>query len=108
EINICQHFDKFWLSIEKASTHLFLECTLFSKEHPVSTHTTIRRTSVPQIRASKGKGRIVSLTAYTSLMAKLMDDFVDLIVVGDSTGMVAYGMESTLQVTLEMMINHGK
>ena len=74
----------------------------------MSIHTTIHRTSVPQIRKSKGKGRIVSLTAYTSLMAKLMDDFVDLIVVGDSTGMVAYGMESTLQVTLEMMINHGK
>ena len=74
----------------------------------MSTHTAIRRINVPQIRASKGKGRIVSLTAYTSLMAKLMDEFVDLIVVGDSTGMVAYGMESTLQVTLEMMINHGK
>lgn len=74
----------------------------------MSTHTAVRRTTVPQIRASKGKGRIVSLTAYTSLMAELMDDFVDLIVVGDSTGMVAYGMESTLQVTLDMMINHGK
>lgn len=74
----------------------------------MSTHTTLKRITVPQIRASKGKGRIVSLTAYTSLMAELMDDFVDLIVVGDSTGMVAYGMESTLQVTLDMMINHGK
>lgn len=74
----------------------------------MSTHTAVRRTTVPHIRASKGKGRIVSLTAYTSLMAQLMDDLVDLIVVGDSTGMVAYGMESTLQVTLEMMIQHGR
>jgi len=78
----------------------------------MSTHTTVRRITVPQIRAvkaqGKGAGRIVSLTAYTSLMAKLMDDYVDLIVVGDSTGMVAYGMESTLQVGLDMMIAHGK
>lgn len=74
----------------------------------MSAHATTRRTGVPQIRKSKGRGRIVSLTAYTSLMAALMDEVVDLIVVGDSAGMVAYGMQSTLQVTLEMMINHGK
>jgi len=40
-------------------------------------------------------------------MAELMDPFVDLIIVGDSTGMVAYGYDSTLPVTLDMMINHG-
>lgn len=74
----------------------------------MSAHAAIRRTGVPQIRKSKGRGRIVSLTAYTSLMAELMDEVVDLIIVGDSAGMVAYGMQSTLQVTLEMMINHGK
>jgi 3-methyl-2-oxobutanoate hydroxymethyltransferase len=74
----------------------------------MSTHTVVSRITVPQIRASKGKGRIVSLTAYSSLMARLMDDYVDLIVVGDSVGMVAYGMPSTLPVTLDMMIAHGK
>lgn len=55
----------------------------------------------------KGRGSIVSLTAYTKPMAELMDPFVDLIIVGDSTGMVAYGFDSTLPVTLEMMIAHG-
>ena len=37
-----------------------------------------------------------------------MDEFVDLIIVGDSTGMVAYGMNSTLSVSVDMMIDHGK
>lgn len=74
----------------------------------MSTHATSQRINIPQIKSMKGKGRIVSLTAYTTPMAKLMDEFVDLIIVGDSTGMVAYGMSSTLQVTLAMMINHGK
>jgi ketopantoate hydroxymethyltransferase (EC 2.1.2.11) len=56
----------------------------------------------------KGVSPIVSLTAYTSLTAVLLDDHVDLILVGDSLGMVLYGMESTLGVTLEMMIAHGQ
>ncbi len=55
----------------------------------------------------KGKGSIVSLTAYTKPMAQLMDPFVDLIIVGDSTGIIAYGFDSTLPVTLNMMIAHG-
>lgn len=40
-------------------------------------------------------------------MAGLMDDAVDVLLVGDSLGMVLYGMDSTLAVTLEMMIAHG-
>ena len=67
-----------------------------------------KRITVPQIRAMKGGTPIVSLTAYTSLTAVLLDDHVDLILVGDSLGMVLYGMESTLGVTLEMMIAHGQ
>ncbi|MDZ3837805.1 MAG: 3-methyl-2-oxobutanoate hydroxymethyltransferase [Rhodospirillales bacterium] len=67
-----------------------------------------KRITVPQIRAMKGETPIVSLTAYTSLTAVLLDDSVDLLLVGDSLGMVLYGMESTLGVTLEMMIAHGK
>ncbi|MFA6994733.1 MAG: 3-methyl-2-oxobutanoate hydroxymethyltransferase [Candidatus Paceibacterota bacterium] len=74
----------------------------------MSTHATSQRITIPQIRSTKGRGRLVSLTAYTTPMAKLMDEFVDIIIVGDSTGMVAYGMDSTLPVTLDMMINHGK
>jgi 3-methyl-2-oxobutanoate hydroxymethyltransferase len=40
-------------------------------------------------------------------MAKLLDPHIDVFIVGDSVGMVLYGMDSTLGVTLDMMINHG-
>lgn len=63
--------------------------------------------TVPDIMARKGGEPIVCLTAYTTPMAKLLDPHVDLLLVGDSLGMVYYGMESTLGVTVAMMINHG-
>jgi 3-methyl-2-oxobutanoate hydroxymethyltransferase len=75
----------------------------------VSVESRQKRITVPQIRAMKGSGTpVVSLTAYTSLTAVLLDDSVDLLLVGDSLGMVLYGMESTLGVTLDMMIAHGQ
>lgn len=55
----------------------------------------------------KGGEPIVCLTAYSTPMAKLLDPIADLLLVGDSLGMVIYGFESTLPVTLEMMIAHG-
>ncbi len=67
-----------------------------------------KRMTVPQITAMKGGTPIVCLTAYTSLTAVLLDDSVDLLLVGDSLGMVLYGMDSTLGVTLDMMIAHGQ
>lgn len=54
------------------------------------------------------KRPIVCLTAYTKPIAKLIDKFVDIILVGDSLGTVIYDFESTREVTLEMMINHAK
>lgn len=51
---------------------------------------------------------IVCLTAYTAQMARLVDPYVDLLLVGDSLGMVLYGFENTLSVTLDMMIAHGR
>ena len=63
--------------------------------------------TVPNIRERKGGDPIVSLTAYSAPMASLLDPYVDLFIVGDSVGMVFYGMDSTLDVTLEMMIGHG-
>lgn len=66
--------------------------------------------TVPAIRARKvkmGAQPVVCLTAYTKPMAQLLDPHVDLILVGDSVGMVVYGFESTLPVTLDMMIDHG-
>ncbi len=60
------------------------------------------------IRARKGGEPIVCLTAYTTPMAQLVDRSCDLVLVGDSVGMVLHGLPSTLGVTLEMMIMHGK
>jgi 3-methyl-2-oxobutanoate hydroxymethyltransferase len=63
--------------------------------------------TVPELIARKGKDPIVCLTSYHAHTAKLIDPHVDLLLVGDSLGMVMYGMETTLGVTLEMMIAHG-
>jgi 3-methyl-2-oxobutanoate hydroxymethyltransferase len=64
--------------------------------------------TVADIRAQKGGDPLVCLTAYTSLTAQLLDDHTDLLLVGDSLGMVLYGLDDTLGVTLDMMIAHGK
>jgi 3-methyl-2-oxobutanoate hydroxymethyltransferase len=64
--------------------------------------------TVADVRAQKGGEPLVCLTAYTSLTAQLLDDYTDLLLVGDSLGMVLYGLDDTLGVTLDMMIAHGK
>jgi len=74
----------------------------------VSVHKQWKKVTVPEIRGRKGGEPIVCLTAYTSLTAVLLDEHVDLMLVGDSLGMVLYGMDSTLGVTLDMMIAHGQ
>jgi 3-methyl-2-oxobutanoate hydroxymethyltransferase len=66
------------------------------------------RITIPDIRARKGGEPIACLTAYTAPVAKLLDPHLDLLLVGDSLAMVIYGMDSTLGVTLEMMIAHGR
>jgi 3-methyl-2-oxobutanoate hydroxymethyltransferase len=63
--------------------------------------------TVPRFAARKGAEPLVCLTAYTAPMARLLDPEVDMLLVGDSLGMVIYGFDSTLPVTLEMMIAHG-
>ena len=68
----------------------------------------VRRMTVPQFAARKRGDKIVMLTAYTTPMARNMDGHVDALLVGDSLGMVVYGMDDTLGVTLDMMINHGR
>lgn len=60
------------------------------------------------IRAMKGKTPIVSLTAYTTSMAQVLDPHCDFVLVGDSVGMVLHGLPSTLGVTMEMMILHAQ
>lgn len=74
----------------------------------MSAHTQTRRITVPQIRAHKNNSPVVALTCYHAHTARLLDEHVDIMLVGDSLGMVMYGLESTLGVTLDMMVSHGK
>jgi 3-methyl-2-oxobutanoate hydroxymethyltransferase len=67
-----------------------------------------RRLTVPEITQRKGGEKLVCLTAYTAPMAALLDEHVDLLLVGDSVGMVLHGLPTTLGVTLEMMILHAQ
>ncbi|MDI7863812.1 3-methyl-2-oxobutanoate hydroxymethyltransferase [Rhizobiaceae bacterium n13] len=67
-----------------------------------------KRLSTANITALKGVRPIVSLTAYTTPVARLLDPHCDLLLVGDSLGMVLYGMDTTVGVTMEMMIAHGQ
>lgn len=69
---------------------------------------TVRRLAAPDIAVRKGGVPIVCLTAYTAPMAELLDDHCDLLLVGDSLGMVVHGLPNTVGVTLEMMILHGQ
>lgn len=62
----------------------------------------------PAIQGMKGGAPIVCLTAYDAPMARVVDLHCDLALVGDSLGMVVHGLDSTLGVTLEMMILHGR
>ena len=74
----------------------------------MSVHARTDRVTVPAIRAAKGDEPLVCLTAYTAPVASLLDPHCDMLLVGDSVGMVLYGMESTLGVTMDMMIAHGR
>jgi 3-methyl-2-oxobutanoate hydroxymethyltransferase len=73
----------------------------------MSAQNRVTRRTVSDIRMQKGGTPIVCLTAYTAPVAQWADEVADLILVGDSLGMVLYGFDSTLPVTLEMMIAHG-
>ena len=66
------------------------------------------RKTPSDIQAMKGSAAIVCLTAYSAPMAELLDTHCDLLLVGDSLGMVLYGMDSTNGVDLEMMVRHGQ
>lgn len=66
------------------------------------------RLTPADIRARKGGEPVVCLTAYTTPVAELVDRHCDLVLVGDSVGMVLHGLDSTLGVTMEMMILHGQ
>jgi 3-methyl-2-oxobutanoate hydroxymethyltransferase len=73
----------------------------------MSTQSEVRRLTAPDIRARKGGQPIVSLTAYHAHTAGIVDRHCDVILVGDSLGMVMHGLETTVPVTLDMMILQG-
>ena len=79
--------------------------TSTSRAHPLPEP--VRRLTVPGIARRKGAEPIVMLTAYTARMAQLLDKHCDLLLVGDSLGQVIYGLDTTVKVTLDMMIAHG-
>jgi 3-methyl-2-oxobutanoate hydroxymethyltransferase len=73
----------------------------------MSVQNAIRRLTAPDIRARKGGEPIVSLTSYHAHTARIVDTYCDVILVGDSLGMVMHGLETTIPVTLDMMILQG-
>jgi 3-methyl-2-oxobutanoate hydroxymethyltransferase len=73
----------------------------------MSAHDDIKRLTAPDIRARKGGEPVVCLTSYHAHTARLLDKHCDLILVGDSLGMVMHGLETTVPVTLDMMILQG-
>jgi len=68
----------------------------------------MQKITIKKILKKKGKLPIVCLTAYTRNVAKIADKYCDIILVGDSLGMVLYGMKTTRGVKIETMILHAK
>ncbi len=74
----------------------------------MSVQSDMRRLTAPDIRARKGGEPIVMLTSYHAHTASIADKHCDVILVGDSLGMVMHGLETTVPVTLDMMILQGR
>ena len=68
----------------------------------------MKRITIKNILKKKGKEPIICLTAYSKPTAEILDKYCDIILVGDSVGMVLYGMKTTREVKFETMIAHGK
>ena len=73
----------------------------------MSVQSVVKRKTAPDIRARKNGEPIVMLTSYHAHTAALVDRYCDVILVGDSLGNVMHGFETTVPVTLEMMILQG-
>lgn len=68
----------------------------------------VKRVTAPDIKNRKGGAPIVALTAYHAHTARIIDPYVDFLLVGDSLGMVMHGYETTVPVPLELMIMHAQ
>jgi len=64
--------------------------------------------SIENIKQKKGNKKIICLTSYSFPIAKILDNLVDIILVGDSVAMAVYGETDTTSADLKMMISHGK
>jgi len=74
----------------------------------VSDEFAVKRVTAPDIAKRKGGAPIVALTAYHAHTARIIDPYVDFLLVGDSLGMVMHGYETTVPVPLELMIMHAQ
>jgi len=74
----------------------------------VSKQVTTKRVTAPDIAKRKGGAPIVALTAYHAHTARIIDPYVDMLLVGDSLGMVMHGYETTVPVPLDLMIMHAQ
>jgi 3-methyl-2-oxobutanoate hydroxymethyltransferase len=82
--------------------------SLHSAQSPsANNQPTHKRLTAPDIRARKGSAPIVMLTSYHAHTARILDQYCDVILVGDSLGMVMHGLETTVPVTLDMMVLQG-
>ena len=63
---------------------------------------------ISKIKNSKGKKKIVCLTAYSKPIAKILDKYCDIILVGDSVATAFYGMNSTRDLSVDTLLNHAK
>lgn len=69
--------------------------------------TPLSKLTAPEVRARKGRERLVMMTAYDAPTARIADEAgCDILLVGDSLGMVVLGYEDTLSVTLDDMVRH--
>ncbi|MCA6123724.1 3-methyl-2-oxobutanoate hydroxymethyltransferase [Bradyrhizobium sp. WSM 1704] len=74
----------------------------------MSVQSAVKRKTAPELRARKNGEPIVMLTSYHAHTAALVDKHCDAILVGDSLGNVMHGFETTVPVTLDMMILQGR
>ena len=74
----------------------------------MSKQVTTKRVTAPDIAKRKGGAPIVALTAYHAHTARIIDPYVDMLLVGDSLGMVMHGYETTVPVPLDLMIMHAQ
>ncbi len=72
----------------------------------MSVHSQAQRVTVPQLMSFKGTRKIAALTAYTAPFARLLDESLDMLLVGDSTAMVGYALPDTLSITADTLAAH--